>query len=159
MAKTIYEVRLPEEERDLLTQVIAEGKESERTLIRARVLLILDRNKNARISMPKLAEKLGTSKNTIEKIRCEYVTSGVEAALYRKERRRTRSSEEIAKQIVAITKEDPPRGKKRWSLSMLCEESIRRGIVPTIKRTTMKRIMDKYNPSYADDVRGKNHQA
>ena len=39
MAKTIYEVRLSEEERDLLTQVVAEGKESERTVMRARVLL------------------------------------------------------------------------------------------------------------------------
>lgn len=159
MAKTIYEISLPDEERDLLTQVVAEGKESERTVMRARVLLLLDRNKNARISMPKLAEKLGTTKTTIENIRCEYVTQGLEASLHRKERRRTRSSEAIAKQIVAITKEDPPEGKKRWSLSMLCEESIKRGIVPTIKRTTMKRIMDEYNPTYADDLKEKNRQA
>ena len=39
MAKTKYYINLTKEERDLLKRIVCEAKESERTIMRARILL------------------------------------------------------------------------------------------------------------------------
>lgn len=150
MAKTKYDMTLTDEEREFLTKLVEEGKESPRAILRAKALLLLDPTKNPKYSTTVVAQMLGCTKTHIKNIRMDYGNHGLKAAVFRKERVRTRSSEDIALQIVAISKERPPKGKKKWSLSMLCEESVARGIVPSIQKTTMMRIMHEYNPTYRD---------
>ena len=159
MAKTKYDMTLTDEERAFLTKLIAEGKESERTIVRARVLLLSDLSNNPYRSVPKIAEMVGTSHTTVQTTRCEFGNYGLITALFRKGRRKTKGTEEVAKQIVAISKEKPPKGKKKWSLAMLCEESVARGIVPAIDRTTMMRIMHEHNPNYAQEFIEDDHRA
>ena len=159
MAKTKYDMTLTDEERAFLTKLIAEGKESERTIVRARILLLSDLSNNPYRSVPKIAEMVGTSHTTVQTTRCEFGNYGLITALFRKERRKTKGTEEVAKQIVAISKEKPPKGKKKWSLAMLCEESVARGIVPAIDRTTMMRIMHEHNPNYAQEFIEDDHRA
>ena len=159
MAKTKYDMTLTDEERAFLTRLIAEGKESERTIVRARILLLSDLSKNPYRSVPKIAEMVGTSHTTVQTTRGEFGNYGLITALFRKARRKTKGTEEVAEQIVAISKEKPPKGKKKWSLALLCEESVARGIVPAIDRTTMMRIMHEHNPDYAKAIKEDDHQA
>ena len=84
MAKTKYFIRLTDEERAFLTKVICEQKETDRTLMRARILLMSDTTQQKKTSIRELSEMLGTTETTIKTVRTEYANSGMEAALFRK---------------------------------------------------------------------------
>ena len=150
MANHKFDITLTDEERELLNKIIAEGKESNRTILRARILLLSDSNSGCNLTVIQLAKELGTSDTTVINTRRDYGTLGFEGAVYRKARTRTRSSDEIVEKIVELSKQRPPEGKKKWSLVLLCEESTRRGIVSSIKPTTMMHIMHEHNPGYAE---------
>ena len=84
MAKTKYYIRLTDTERASLTKIICEQKESDRTIMRARILLMSDATQQEKVSIRALAEMLGTTETTIKTVRTEYAGSGMDAALYRK---------------------------------------------------------------------------
>ena len=114
--------------------------------MRARILLASDENMNTRkCSVEKLAQELGTTGTTIQTTRTEYAKGGLEAAVFRKTRvvsmQTRRVNEEVIKKILELSDELPPAGHKRWTYQLLCDESIARGIVPTIGQTSMAQIM------------------
>ena len=86
MAKTKYYTELNESERSLLTKILCEGSVPDRTLMRAKILLMSDSAQKEKVSIRELAERLGTTETTIKTVRTEYATNGLEAALYRKKR-------------------------------------------------------------------------
>ena len=53
MAKTKYVIALTEDERNKLNNIIAENRESDRTILRARILLMSDTNTAEKMSIPK----------------------------------------------------------------------------------------------------------
>lgn len=145
MAKTKYVIALSNEQRQLLEKIIAEGKESDRTIMRARILLLSDITMNEKLSVPKVAELLGTTHTTVQTVRAEYGKEGLEAAVFRKKRtdnietRRINSG--VRKQILELSNENPPEGRKRWNLRLLCREAMDRGIIDHISPDTMSVIM------------------
>lgn len=149
MGKTIYDMRLTDDERDMLTKLIAEGKEDDRTILRSRILLLCDLNKNPKISNVKMADMLGTTDTTVQTVKTEFGKYGLERAVFRKPRTKTLCTEEAVQQIVALSKERPPEGKRKWSLSMLCKEAEKRGYAKSISRNTMMLLMHEHNPDYA----------
>lgn len=152
MAKTKYDMTLTDEERDFLTRIVTEGTESDRTILRARILLLSDLSKNPKMSVPKIAELVGTSHTTVQTTRCEFGNQGLMAALYPKPRvrKKTTRNKDFVEKVVELSKQTPPSGYDRWSLSLLCKECVRLGYVESIDRTTMMRIMQEFNPTYRD---------
>ena len=152
MAKTKYHIELSDSERSLLTKIVCEEKESERTIMRARILLMSEATtKPEKVSIKKLAEILGTTDTTIQTVRTEYAAGGVEAAVYRKQRTcagyNSKITPEIARQIREIAASTPPEGKKKWSSRMICAEAEKRGIVDHIVSSTVCKIL-KSNKEY-----------
>ena len=145
MAKTKYVIALDDEQRDLLNRIIEEGKESDRTVMRARILLLSDITVNEKLSVQQVAEMLGTTHTTVQTVRAEYGKGGVEAAVFRKKRadniETRRINSKVREQILAVAAEDPPEGHKRWSLRVLREEVIARGIIDRISVDTMSVIV------------------
>lgn len=145
MAKTKYVIALDDEQRRMLQNIIDEGKESERTILRARILLLSDTNVNEKLSIPKVAEMLGTTHTTVQTVRTEYGQGGIEKAVYRKKRadniETRRINLEVRRQILEVYKEEPPQGRKRWSLRLLCREVVERGIIDHISIDTMSGIL------------------
>ena len=145
MAKTKYHIELSDSERSLLTKIVCEEKESERTIMRAKILLMSEATQPEKVSIKKLAEILGTTDTTIQTVRTEYAAGGVEAAVYRKQRTcagyNSKITPEIARQIREIAASTPPDGKKKWSSRMLCEEAERRGLVDHIVSSTVCKIL------------------
>ena len=145
MARTKYRIELTDAERSLLTRIVCEGKESERTVMRARILLMSEETQPEKVSIKKLAEMLGTTDTTIQTVRTEYVNVGVEAAVYRKQRTSThynsKITEDVVRQIKEIAASTPPEGKKKWSSRMICAEAERRGIVDHIVSSTVCKIL------------------
>ena len=144
MAKTKYHIELSDSERSLLTKIVCEEKESERTIMRARILLMSEATQPEKVSIKKLAEILGTTDTTIKTVRTEYATGGVEAAVYRKQRTCTGYNSKITpivRQIREIAASTPPEGKKKWSSRMICAEAEMRGIVDHIVSSTVCKIL------------------
>ena len=159
MAKTKYYIHLSNDERSLLTKIACEGKESTRTIMRAKILLMSDATQPEKLSIKKLAERLGTTDTTIQTVRTEYATAGLQAAVYRKERvvtekenhrkykpyRRT-ISDEVVQQVKALASSPPPEGKKKWNNRLLSQIAIERGIVDYISDNTVRKILKGEEP-------------
>ena len=145
VAKTKYYINLTTEERDLLMRIVCEAKESERTIMRARILLMSEAAQAEKTSIKKLADTLGTTDTTIQTVRTEYAKEGLEAALYRKKRNYTpykkRINDDVIRQIKELAASPPPEGRKRWSTRLLCVEAEKRGIVEHIVSSTMSRVL------------------
>ena len=149
MGKTQYVVKLSDAERAALTKIVCEQRESERTIMRAKILLMSETAQQEKISLPKLAESLGTTRVTIETVRMEYAAGGIETAIYRKPRTVTenyktynrRIDDNVVMQIRELASSTPPDGHKRWSTRLLREVAISRGIVDKISAATVMRIL------------------
>lgn len=146
MGKTIYQIKLSEEERCRLQRIIENSAETERARKRAQILLLSDTAiKGKKYTVQELETVIGTTHTTIMTTRETYAESGLEAAVFRKHRTIPAEKQEIRSsvknQILQLKNETPPNGKKAWSLRMLCSEAVRRGIVDKISRTTLMRLL------------------
>lgn len=54
MANTKYYIKLSDEERTFLTKIVCEGKDSDRTIMRARILLMSDATQPERLSIDRM---------------------------------------------------------------------------------------------------------
>ena len=146
MAKKKYYIHLKDDERDHLMRIVCEEKENKRTVMRARILLMSEATQYEKVSIRELAERLGTSDTTIQTVRTEYATEGLESALYRKKRINTQYNRKINDEVIVKIKEiaasEPPVGQKRWTTRMLCEEVKKRGILDHIVSSTMSKILN-----------------
>lgn len=145
MAKTKYFIRLTDEERAFLAKIVQEEKESARAVMRAKILLLSDRETQKKRSVPELAEQLGTTHTTIQTVRAEYAKLGLEAAVFRKKRtnniKTRRINLNVREKILAMAAGDPPEGRQRWSLRLLCREAVNRGLIDHISEATMSSIL------------------
>ena len=145
MAKTKYVIALDDEQRKTLSKIIEEGKESDRTIMRARILLLSDITVNEKMSVPEVADALCTTHTTVQTVRAEFGKDGLEAAVFRKKRadniETRRINTKVREQILKVAEEEPPEGHKRWSLRLLCKEVVDRGIIDKISVDTMSVIM------------------
>ena len=160
MAKTKYFIQLSEQERALLTKIICEKKESERTIMRAKILLMSEATQPEKLSIKKLAEMLETTDTTIQTVRTEFARDGLQAAVYRKPRTvaagspkekrvrkpskpyKRRIDDGAVRQIRALAEEQPPEGHKKWSTRLICKEAVERGIVAHLAPVTVCKILN-----------------
>lgn len=150
MAKTKYIIRLNNVERNILTKLVCEEKKSDRTVMRARILLMSDVSQPEKLSIRELAERLGTTETTIKTVRTEFATKGFETALYRRERPR-KITPEMEQAIIELAESKPPEGHKKWSSRLICEEAERRGIVDHIVSSTVCKILREYKAGQGDE--------
>jgi intergrase/recombinase len=145
MARTKYFIKLSDAERNLLTQIVCEGTEPAKKIMRARILLMSDTAQSKKYSLTALAELLGTTDTTIQTVRTEYATLGLETTLQGKRSKPrghySRFNQDTVKALKELAKEEPPQGHKKWSSRLLCEEAVKRGIVDSITPSTMLRII------------------
>ena len=151
MAKTKYYVKLNDSQREFLTKIVRERNESERTILRARILLLSEESQSMKRSIRELAEELQTTETTIKTVRTEFATKGIEETVFRKKRvvpiQTRKINESVIQQILAIASSEPPPGKWKWSARMLCTEAMERGIVDHIGVTAMCEILKQHKPS------------
>jgi len=82
-----YVVKLTDEERNYLSEIISKGKSSAKKIMHAQILLKADESKNSRKeynSDPEIAKMFHTTERTIIRLRKCFVEDGLESALNRK---------------------------------------------------------------------------
>ena len=133
---------LTQEEKEAVKSILSKGKESVRVIKRARVLELFDEG----LTSPKISQYVGVTAETVRRIGWNYVNEGLERAFYEAPRPggKKKISQTEEAHIVALVCSDPPEGYDRWSVRLLTEEVIKRGIVPSIGRETIRVILKSH---------------
>ena len=147
-----YVVTLSAAERERLDALIRTGKHSARKLLRARILLKADASTAGEAwSDSRIAAALDTSIDTISRTRQQLVEEGLDAALTRKHspnsaRRRIFDGAAEAK-LIALACSPPPKGRKRWTLTLLETAVVELNIVERASDNTIGRTLKKTRSS------------
>ena len=147
MKVKFYVIRLSAEERDELTSLVETGREAAYRRRNARILLLADQGEHGP-GQPdtEIVEQVGVTRQTVEKVRKRCVQDGLAATLVRRKRSRERATVldgEGEARLVAIACSDPPAGRARWTLHMLCDELKRRRVVRSISHETVRKVLKK----------------
>ena len=143
-----YIVKLTAEERNRLDVLIQKGKAAARQLLKARILLKADASTAGEAwSDSRIAAALDTSIDTISRTRQQLVEEGLDAALTRKHspnsaRRRIFDGAAEAK-LIALACSPPPKGRKRWTLTLLETAVVELNIVARASDNTIGRTLKK----------------
>ena len=149
MGKNQFLIRLTEDERKRLNEIISEEGQTDRAIMRARILLRSDLSVYKNASLLQVAEDLGTSHTTVLTVRTEFHKYGMDKAIYRKGRSDNiatrRINTAVREQIISLAKREPPIGKTRWTLRLLAKEAVEQGIVTHISSDTVASILKASN--------------
>jgi Homeodomain-like domain len=141
-----YIVRLTDEERATLTEVVKKLKGSSQKVRRAQILLKADAD-GAAWTDTKIAESIGCRTKTVENIRERLVTLGFEVTLNGKSREQPPRPKlltgEQEAQVIATRLGPPPKGFANWSLRLLAEKVVELEIVPAISHETVRQTLKK----------------
>ncbi len=143
-----YVVRLSEEERGRLEDIVSKGKHAAHLATRARILLKADVSEAGEgWSDSRIAEALDTGSATVERTRKLLVEEGFEAVLTRKynpNSARPRIFDGAAEaKLIALTCGPAPEGFAKWSLRLLEEKVVELNIVEKASDNTIGRTLKK----------------
>ena len=140
-----YVVRLSEVERAQLRTLVAAGVAPARKLTRARILLKANQGEGGPgWTDAAIAGALDVAPSTVFRVRQQYATEGLTAALERKapERVYARTLDGVQEaKLVALACSTPPAGRACWTLRLLADELVRLEVVDTISYETVRRTL------------------
>jgi len=146
-----YIVQLTLDQRAMLEHLTRTGTTTAAVQRHARILLKADTGLDGPAwEDAAIAEALEVSVPSVERIRRQFVTAGLEGALRRKptsraSQRKLDGAQEA--QLVAVACSGPPDGAERWSLALLAERLVELKIVDSIARDTVRVALKKTNSS------------
>jgi hypothetical protein len=147
-----YIVVLSEEERARLHTVIGRGVAPASALTHARILLKANQGEaGPGWTDAAIAVALEVNPATVARIRQQYVTTGMDAALQRKPparqyRRRLDGAQEA--RPVALACSAPPEGHKRWTLRLLAQRMVELQVVETVSYETVRQALKQTGSSH-----------
>jgi hypothetical protein len=141
-----YIVRLTDEERRELVEVIAKLKGTSQKVKRAQILLKADAD-GSNWPHHQIAEAFLCRTKTVSNVCKSLVERGFEITLEGKQRAtppraRLLDGEQEAK-IIALRLGKPPEGYSNWSLRLVAEKTVELGIVESISHTTVSTMLKK----------------
>jgi hypothetical protein len=146
-----YRVILSEAERAELRGLVGSGVAPARMLTRARILLKADHGEGGPgWCDAAMAGALDVDPSTVQRVRRQFVTEGLTAALERKrpDRIYARALEgEQEARLVALACSESPGGAEHWSLRLLAGELVRLEVVETISHETVRQTLKKTTSS------------
>ena len=149
--KSKYAVYLSETERAYLRTLIGCGAAPARQLTHARLLLKADQGDGGPgWNDAAIAGALEVCTRTVARVRQQYVTEGLEAALHRRmpAREYTRTLDGAAEaRLIAVACGTPPTGRQKWSLRLLADELVCLEVVETVSHETVRRTLKQTNSS------------
>ncbi len=140
-----YIVRLTDEERHVLRDVVKKLKGTSQKVRRAQVLLKADAD-GPSWTDKRIAEAFSCRTKTVENIRQRLVTDGFEIALNGRKRETPRQKlldGEQEAQVIALRLGEPPKGFANWTLRLLAGQVVELGIVDSISHETVRKTLKK----------------
>ena len=126
-------VYLTDEERGTLETLAAKGNHRSRVLCRAQILL----KSNDGLIDEEIAEHVGRTTRCIAEVRKRFCQGGLQRALYDAPRsggppKFTRKQQQ---RVIALACTDPPEGRERWTLELICQHAMDQGIVDSLSKS------------------------
>src|SRR5688572_14032422 len=147
-----YKVTLEPDERRDLEKLISRGKGAARRLAHARILLHADQGEGRPGKIDaEIAEAVGVSVATIERVRQRLVEEGLEAALSPRPSPRLyrrKLDGEAEARLIALACSPPPEGRARWSLRVLAERMVVLGYSEAVSHETVRMTLKETNLSH-----------
>lgn len=146
-----YLVELTADERKRLIELVSKGKAAARKIQHAQVLLKADGAPSGPAWKDRqIAETFSLSVRTVERVRERFVEHGLEDALTRRQRtrsRRRRLDGEGEARLVVLACSKAPDGRKRWTLQLLADKLVELEVVDHIVPETVRQTLKKTKPS------------
>lgn len=145
------EIRLTEEEQIYLNDFVRYGEHKSKEIIRARVLLMLDRTgKTDHVRYKRTAEYAGISVQSVYNMRDEFLANhDIPSYLTRKKREtppvEAKITGEVEAKIVALACSEPPEGRSKWVLRLISEKAVELKIIDSISHVSVYNILKKQN--------------
>ena len=97
----------------------------------------------AEASAPQVAKVIPLTPQAIRRLGHRYRQSGLESALYEKQRPGAAEVLEASQKqrIIAMVCSDPPEGRARWTVRLVAEEAVKRKLVPRVGRETIRILL------------------
>lgn len=151
MSEKRYIVRLTEEERQHLKDLLRKGTHPARRLQKAQILLKADESEGEGWSDVRIMDALNASASMVYRVRQQLVEEGLEATLARKKRATPPvppvfDGEKEAK-LIAIACSQAPEGRCRWTLQLLADHLVALNVVDEVSASTVARALKKTNLS------------
>ena len=145
-----YRVTLTPEERKNLEAISTKGKRAARTVLYARALLLLDAGEyGPKWLVANVAEALGMTSRSLEKLKKRFVEEGLPEAIERKQRetppREIKFDGAFEAKLIALACSDPPEGRTRWTVRLLADKLVELKIVPSVSPMTVCNALKKMN--------------
>ncbi len=145
-----YIVRLEEDERDRLQQLVRASKAAAYKIRHANMLLISDAD-GPGWADERIAEGLGVSLGQVEQLRKRCVEQGIDACLERKKQERPsvepKFDGEKEARLIALACGQAPDGRARWSLRLLADRAVELRIVESASHETVRQVLKKTRSS------------
>jgi len=144
------EVRLTEEQRAALEQLVHTGSHPAHATRRARILLKADASGPDAWPDERIAEALDINRMTVSRVRGQFACEGLDATLHKKKAkgrqyRKLDGAQEA--QLIALACSQPPEGQARWTMKLLGERLVELEVVEAIDPSTVWRTLQKTNSS------------
>ena len=132
-------VDLKKRDRDELDRVLNGGIQPVRVVLRSLALCQLQDGK----STSEVAANVQLTSKAVREIGRRYEESGLERALYDKQRPGAQSllDTKQRQRVIAMVCSDPPEGRARWTVRLIAEEAVKRKLVPKVGRETIRVLL------------------
>lgn len=141
-------ITLTRAERTAIDQALGSDEVADKRL---RVLLLVDEGRfGPGLSKQRAAKEVGVDVTTVDSVLRNYPKMGLE--FIKKPRRpgRRKLSFEQQREMVKLLDNAPPEGAHRWTYQLLASELVRRGLIDSITRETVRRLLRELGISLAD---------
>lgn len=136
-------LKLKQADKAALEALTRRGRESVRVLRRARVLQLVSEG----WTVVGAAEAVGVTQTTVRTVRRRYLEGGLGAALNERPRPGAARllTEKQASEVVAMVCAPPPEGHARWTVRLIAQEAVRRGLVAKVGRETVRELLLRHD--------------
>jgi transposase len=143
-----YRITLTGEEREALETLTRTGKTTAHRFVYARALLLCDLGTHSqdRWKVAEVADALGISERTVERLKQRFVEEGLEVALgpvARTVPRKLVFDGRFEARLIALACSPAPEGRGRWTMRLLAQKVIELQIAPTVSLMTVQRTLKK----------------
>jgi len=136
-------LKLKKADRARINEILTKGKHSVRVVKRAQILSMLDRG----FSANEIAPLLDCTPETARRTGWKYVRGDLVKAIEEPSRpgKARALNEKQSSQIIAMVCGQPPDGFARWTIELATAEAMRRKIVNTVGRETVRVLLHSHD--------------
>jgi transposase len=151
------EVRLSNDQRQVLSKLVRTGTHPAAQVLRAQVLLKTDADGPDSWSDTRIGKTLGCSFMTVRRVRQQFVAEGLDGTLHRKRptgRQYRKLDGKQEAQLIAVACSSAPAGRARWTMTLLADRLVELKVVESIDPATVWRTLKKTRSSRGSSSSG-----